>query len=653
MRQDMITVGGVEIPVHSMNTVIVGSGAAGLNAADCLFNLGQRDVAIVTEGLQLGTSRNTGSDKQTYYKLTQAGGEPDSVYDMAKTLFAGGAMHGDTALVEAALSGRCYYKLVEAGVPFPHDGFGQYAGYKTDHDPRQRATSAGPLTSKFMVEALEKLVYAKGVKIFEGFQAIAVLTDGAEKAAGLLALDMNNLDSESFGFTLFNCTNIIWATGGPAGIYESSVYPESQFGSLGAALAAGAKGVNLTESQYGIASTKFRWNLSGTYQQVLPRYISTNQNGGDEREFLNEGFPTLGKMLDAEFLKGYQWPFDPRKIANHGSSMVDLLVYREKELRGRRVFMDFTRNPSGLDFRLLGQEAHEYLRKSGALFGTPIERLRHMNPAAIELYRDHGIDLASEPLEIAVCAQHCNGGLAADRWWESNLRHFFPVGEACGSFGVYRPGGSALNSTQVGSLRASQRIAWHYAGEPASAGSFAALAQESVEKHIALARKLLDNRSGTPALEQRAAAQKRMTKSGAHIRGGVEEALAGAVADLGSISSIVLPGGRRDLPEAFRNRDMLQTQAAFLSAILEYKKRGGGSRGSYLIADETGDCPGEGLETLRHRLDDGKLAQEVCEITLDGDTGACAAGWKPVRPLPEPDLWYENVWRQYREKAFE
>ena len=59
-----------------------------------------------------------------------------------------------------------------------------------------------------------------------------------------------------------------------------------------------------------------------------------------------------------------------------------------------------------------------------------------MNPAAIELYREHGIDLAREPLEIAVCAQHNNGGLAANHWWESvNIRHLFPVGEVNGSHG--------------------------------------------------------------------------------------------------------------------------------------------------------------------------------------------------------------------------
>ncbi|HOS38496.1 MAG TPA: hypothetical protein PLG31_02085, partial [Spirochaetota bacterium] len=55
--------------------------------------------------------------------------------------------------------------------------------------------------------------------------------------------------------------------------------------------------------------------------------------------------------------------------------------------------------------------------------------------------------------------QHVNGGLCGDIWWESNVRNLFPVGEANGSHGVYRPGGAALNAGQVGGLRAAQMIA--------------------------------------------------------------------------------------------------------------------------------------------------------------------------------------------------
>ncbi|MEJ2559929.1 MAG: FAD-binding protein, partial [Anaerolineae bacterium] len=128
------------------HTLVIGSGAAGLNAAVQLHEGGIEDVLVVTEGLQMGTSINAGSDKQTYYKLGVYGQDADSPVAVAETYFAGGSMHGDLALVEAAVSVRAFAYLVSLGVPFPRDQYGQFVGYKTDHDPRQRATSIGPYT---------------------------------------------------------------------------------------------------------------------------------------------------------------------------------------------------------------------------------------------------------------------------------------------------------------------------------------------------------------------------------------------------------------------------------------------------------------------------------------------------------------------------
>ncbi len=144
------------------------------------------------------------------------------------------------------------------------------------------------------------------------------------KTIGALAINLEEKDFRK-AFVLFNATNIVLGTGGPAGIYETSVYPHSQRGSTGMAFLAGATGQNLGESQFGIASVKFRWNLSGSYQQSLPRYISKEKDGSDEKEFLTDHFPDLKTLTKAIFLKGYQWPFDPRKIAGYGSSTIDLL----------------------------------------------------------------------------------------------------------------------------------------------------------------------------------------------------------------------------------------------------------------------------------------------------------------------------------------
>lgn len=665
MKKESIEIKGITIPVYSLNTIVVGSGAAGFNAADSLYDLGQKDIAIVTEGIGCGTSRNTGSDKQTYYKLTQSGKISDSVMDMAKTLFDGGAMHGDIALVEAALSARCFYKLVDLKVPFPHNRYGEYVGYKTDHDPRQRATSAGPLTSRFMTERLEERVLSKGIRIFDRYLVIGIITDkasdGSMEAIGLIALKLGQKgEDKSFGLTLFNCTNIIYATGGPASIYEASVYPRMQSGSTGTALAAGVKGVNLTESQYGIASTKFRWNLSGTYQQVLPRYISTEQDGSDEREFLDGYFEDKGKLLDAVFLKGYQWPFDPGKLEDFGSSLIDILVYNETQIKGRRVFLDYTRNPAALynegkpDFSVLGREAYGYLENSGALFGTPIERLNKMNSPAIDLYRANGIDLYKEYLEIAVCAQHCNGGLLGNIWWESNVRHFFPVGEVNGSFGIYRPGGSALNSTQVGSLRAAQYIACNYRAEPDTLVNFAKKSFAAVEEKLHLMEELNKKAgSGSNVRKNRDSYKKRMTRYGAQIRSreSIEAALRECEEDILNFLDRTIVSSSAELPEAFRNLDIVITQYTFLHAQAEYIKKGGKSRGSYLIRDNKGQLPLLGLpEDFRYSPDNGGLRDVVCEVefTLQAGSPQCRFNWNKVREIPEDDQWFENVWNSYR-----
>ena len=68
------TIRGQAVRITSCNTLVVGTGAAGYAAACRTYEEGQRDVLILTEGIKSGTSRNTGSDKQTYYKLNLCGG---------------------------------------------------------------------------------------------------------------------------------------------------------------------------------------------------------------------------------------------------------------------------------------------------------------------------------------------------------------------------------------------------------------------------------------------------------------------------------------------------------------------------------------------------------------------------------------------------
>ena len=633
-----------EIPYYAYSAIVVGSGAAGLNAAARLFDLGCSAVALITEGMHMGTSRNTGSDKQTYYRLSEASENGDSVQDMARSLYAGGAADKDIAYCEAAGSLRAFYRLAELGVAFPHDRYGEFTGYKTDHDPKTRATSAGPSTSRFMTEALEEEVHKRPIDIFDGYEVIRICKEEQE-VCGLLAIERKTGKLAAFG-----AASILYATGGPAGLYRRSVYPGSQTGATGVALEAGVRGKNLTEWQYGIASVKFRWNLSGSYQQVLPRYVSTDADGGDEREFLTDWFSSTQKMYDAIFLKGYQWPFDPRKIPAEGSSLIDLLVYRETEMLGRRVFLDFTQNPGGkpLDFSLLSPEPYRYLERIHALFGTPIERLRHINAPAIALYRQHGIDLEQEKLEIQVSAQHCNGGLSGDIWWQSNIRGFFPVGEVNGSHGVYRPGGSALNAGQVGSFRAAQFIAAHRNTPPPDIAVFTRAAAQDITFCNTLAKKLLGNTKGITPGECLRTLGESMSMYGAFIRhpAQMKKALLEAEEKLKYFDQ-ALCATEDTLFAAFQCRDLLIAQCCVFTAMLDYMAKGGRSRGSYLVYDEKGQLPLDGLEErFRFSLDNGLLQDQIQELSYENE--CFTPLWRSIRELPKDmDDAFENVWNRY------
>jgi len=627
--------------IKSYDTVVIGSGASGYNAVCRIKQDGRKSVCMVTEGQYKGTSRNTGSDKQTYYKLGLGGSMPDSVRKMAEDLFSCGAADGDNALCEAALSARCFYHLCEAGVPFPSNRYGEYVGYKTDHDPYARATSAGPLTSKFMTEALEKKALDLGVEIYDSLMAIEILKKKSS-VCGLLCLNVNNGE-----FVAFRCSNIVMATGGPAGIYSDSVYPESQSGSTGLALLAGASLQNMTEWQYGLASLDPRWNVSGTYMQVLPRFVSVDEEGS-EYEFLSDYFEEPYDGLSKVFLKGYQWPFDIKKVMQ-GSSVIDLLVYVETVIKKRRVFLDFTKNPFSLcdiEYEKLSLEAYTYLRNAEVLFGKPIDRLKKMNLPAAELYANKGVDLEKDYLEIALCAQHNNGGVSVDKWWQTSIRGLFAVGECAGTHGITRPGGSALNAGQVGSLRAAQYIC-ESEEKCVSEEEFNSILLLALNKNTDIKASALKN--GNNADESILFCRRQMSEYGGAIRniGKMKKLFDDVKIKLAGFSSYFGVSSENDIYKIYRLRDILTVQLATLFSMIDYAENMNSSRGSSLYTDIRGMLPDGLPETFRFSFDDAQTAKEkIQEISFVN--GSLKAVWRSPRPVPKEESVFESVWRRYR-----
>jgi succinate dehydrogenase/fumarate reductase flavoprotein subunit len=336
-------------------------------------------------------------------------------------------------------------------------------------------------------------------------------------------------------------------------------------------------------------------------------------------------------------------------------------------LRGRRVFLDFRSNPRGRwDPSQLAPEAYEYLEKAGVIGlgdSTPIERLQHMNRPAYEFYlgRNPGVDLETDLLEIAVCAQHNNGGLSVDQWWQSNLSGLFPVGEAAGAHGVYRPGGAALNSGQVGATRAATYIAERRREAPVGEVEFAAAAQGVVSAAVSLLRGATERARTTPDTTDallRETTELMSSHAGVvRSRQSIADALVRVTEWLESYESTAAAdaGSRRSVNRLFLIRDILTSQYVYLSAMADYLDHGGRSRGSVLYTDASGQLPlaaeeGPELdlpEVFRFSLEDG-LTDVIQESVWAGD-GDPRFDWRPVRPIPEDDEFFENVWRHYRD----
>ena len=662
------------VTFHHYNTVIVGSGAAGMNCGVHLYEFMERKridnpqdrIVVITAGLGLGASRMSGSDKQTYYKMGTSPDVADSAEEFAKSLTAAGCCHGDTALFEAIGSLREFYHLVQAGVAFPTDATGTFIGYKTDNDPYERATSAGPKTSKFMSECLQRQLQRYGVRIIDNQEVAHLLTTDLgtdRRIAGVVTIDRTSINKSNYAMNVYLGENIVLAAGGPGELYKTSVYPKGQLGIHGLAFKAGLIGANLTESQFGLASIKFRWNVSGTYMQAIPRIFSTDAKGKDEKEFLTDFFPTMSKMTTDIFLKGYQWPFDPQRIENLQSSLIDILVFNETQ-KGRRVYMDFLHNPVGKaemkEFAIddLEPEAKGYLQKVGALQNTPIERLAHMNTPAIEIYKENGIDLYSEPLEIAVCAQHNNGGFAVDKWWQSNIPHTFVIGEMAGTHGVKRPGGSALNSGQTGGLRAAEYIVNAYGCELPDYSD----KKDEIERQLSQLIGRIETYKSSSGLSAEKVLEEvriRMTASGGHIRelNDAQKALKQAIELYKSIQQKSFNSkDARALITAIQAEHLALTNIAYLKAIVELLKQGSGSRGSHLVLAKDGieihpDVIDKATnKPLKFKPENKSLRDSILHIEYDDslpDLFRCET--IKLRPAPTERKAFEPAWKDYRE----
>ena len=231
-----------------------------------------------------------------------------------------------------------------------------------------------------------------------------------------------------------------------------------------------------------------------------------------------------------------------------------------------------------------------------------------MNEGAIELYASHGIDLYTERLEIAVCAQHCNGGVTVDGNWQTEIEGLYAAGEAAGTFGVYRPGGSALNSTQVGSLRAAEHISKKGRRFPESAEYTLPEIKYGESNVASLMRELQHEMSCSADFDRCLNKMRSLFDKVSYIAE--------------NFFDIAVIGDKTEISLLFKLRDTVYVQQSVLSAMICSAEKIG-SHGSAFV--DRSPIRDEGVRRTR--------------TVTRGEVSHLA----DVSPLPDGELWFETL----------
>ena len=216
--------------------------------------------------------------------------------------------------------------------------------------------------------------------------------------------------------------------------------------------------------------------------------------------------------------------------------------------------------------------------------------------------------------------------------------------------GVKRPGGAALNSGQVGSLRAAEFIANVYGAGIPSKNSAKNEIETQVDELITRFTGFI--RSGSRnAKDVIAEIQARMTTFAGHIRE-IRDGRNALTQAIALVNRIKLEGisasSPKDISSAIRAEHLALASVAYLKAIVSLLEQGSGSRGSHLVLSPDG-VHIAGTE-LRFKPENTDLRNSILRVEYDlncPDLFRCET--IATRPIPTEHKAFEPAWKDYRQ----
>jgi len=392
------------VPVR---VLIVGAGAAGARTAIELVEQGvdPEDVLVVGKR-DHGDAHTTWARGGINGALGTHDSEDDWTIHAADTLNEGHHVN-DPEKVETVTRRMpdCLRELDDWGMAFSRTTDGEIDQRYFGAQSFRRTAFAGDHTGESLLETLVDRAQSLSIPYRENLFVSRLVTDG-DRVLGAAATD-----TDTGEFVLFEAAHVVLAAGGYTSLYRrhSSRADENTGDGPALAYAAGARLMDMEFVQFhptGMVGARYGEDWDG-------RLVTEAVRG--------EG----GRLFDAageRFMERYsptQMELDARDVVARAID-AELDAGRGTEHGG--VFLD------------ISHRDRDFVR----------ERL----PRMYERFADLGVDLATDPVEVAPTAHYGMGGVVVDAVGETDVDGLYAVGETmAGVHGANRLGGNSLAET--------------------------------------------------------------------------------------------------------------------------------------------------------------------------------------------------------------
>ncbi|PIP61376.1 fumarate reductase subunit A [Candidatus Roizmanbacteria bacterium CG22_combo_CG10-13_8_21_14_all_38_20] len=337
------------------------------------------------------------------------------------------------------------HDLVSYGVKFdrlPDGSFYTWAGGK---QTAPLNLCAGDYTGREMMHGLSNKVKSLSLPFFANHFVTKIFAD-KKGVYGALALNLKDNSP-----VYFSAKSILVAAGGAGMLYEITSNEPSNTGE-GYAWAYDS-GVDLVDMEF----VQFHPTGMAHPSSVRGKLITEKVRGHKGKLYNSKG---------ERFMKRYQ----PKLMELAGRDEVTRAIYTEiKEGRGTKHGGVY------LDVRELG-----------------LQQIKKLIPDVYDNFKQVGVDISREKMEITPTAHHMMGGIRINEWGETNIPGFFGAGEVTGGIhGANRLGGNSLAEGQVFGRRVGIRASEYCLGQ-----KHKKLSNEKITAEIKKVEDLLNRKQG-------------------------------------------------------------------------------------------------------------------------------------------------------------